>query len=200
MLAMIAAGLMVLLVLPKTSYERLMNYSLDQSMKSEAWRSTQSRIETNQHALEIFQSAPFLGIGPGNFRWLHRERYPYTLAAGRPNHNSYLWAATEGGALALGLYLLLFYFILRDLSRAQRMYAPTDSLWHVTRFLRGFFIIWLFFSGFADFWLEVHLYLIVGVTMLLARKRFEEYQAMEEEPSLVPPGPRPLTPVPAPAG
>jgi len=199
MLAMIAAGLVVLLVLPKTSYERLMNYSLDQSMKSEAWRSTQSRIETNQHALEIFQSAPILGIGPGNFRWLHRERYPYTLAAGRPNHNSYLWAATEGGVLALGLYLLLFYFLLRDLSRAQRMYAQTDSLWHVTRFLRGFFVVWLFFSGFADFWLEVHLYLIVGMTMLLVRKRFEEYQAPEEQAALVPPGPRPLTPVPAPA-
>jgi O-antigen ligase len=175
-----------------------MNYSLDQSMKSEAWRSTQSRIETNQHALEIFQSAPLLGIGPGNFRWLHRERYPYTLAAGRPNHNSYLWAATEGGVVALGLYLLLFYFVLRDLGRAQRMYAQTDSLWHVTRFLRGFFIIWLFFSAFADFWLEVHLYLIVGMTMLLVRKRFEEYEAPVQEPAPIPSGPRPLTPAPAP--
>jgi O-antigen ligase len=198
-LAMVAAGLVVLLVLPKTSYERLMNYSLDQSTKSEAWRSTQSRIETNQHALEIFQSAPLLGVGPGNFRWLHRERYPYTLAAGRPNHNSYLWAATEGGALALGLYLVLFYFILRDLGRAQRLYAQSDALWHVTRFLRGFFIIWLFFSVFADFWLEVHLYLIVGMTMLLVRKRFDEYQAADQPSTAVPPGARPLTPAPAPA-
>jgi O-antigen ligase len=196
---MIACGLVVLLVLPRTSYERLTNFSLDQSAKAEAWRSTQSRIETNQHALEIFQSAPLLGIGPGNFRWLHRERYPHTLAAGRPNHNSYLWAATEGGALALGLYLLLFWFVLRDLNRAQKLYMRTDALWHVTRFLRGFFVIWLFFSVFADFWLEMHLYLVVGLTMLLARRRFDEYAAMTEVPSSGPLAPRPLTPAPSPA-
>ncbi len=176
-----------------------MNYSLDQSTRPEAWRSTQSRIETNQHALEIFRSAPLIGVGPGNFRWLHRERYPYTLAAGRPNHNSYLWAATEGGILTLGLYLLLFVFIWRDLGRAQKLYAPTDSLWHVTRFLRGFFAIWLFFSLFADFWLEVHLYLIVGFTMLLARRRFDEYMAAESEPLPASPTPRPLVTAPAPA-
>ena len=197
MAAMVVCGLVVLLVLPRASYERLMNYSLDQSTRPEAWRSTQSRIETNQHALEIFRSAPLIGVGPGNFRWLHRERYPHTLAAGRPNHNSYLWAATEGGILTLGLYLVLFVLIWRDLGRAQKLYAPTDPLWHVTRFLRGFFIIWLFFSLFADFWLEVHLYLIVGFTMLLVRRRFDEYVVVESEP--IPPTSRPLTAAPAPA-
>jgi hypothetical protein len=122
--AMMVCGLIVLLVLPRASYERLMNYSLDQSTRPEAWRSTQSRIETNQHALDIFLSAPVLGVGPGNFRWLHRERYPYSLAAGRPNHNSYLWAATEGGTLALGLYLVLFFVIWRQLAAAQKLYRP----------------------------------------------------------------------------
>ena len=198
--AMVACGLMVLLVLPRASYERLMNYSLDQSTRPEAWRSTQSRIETNQHALDIFLSAPVLGVGPGNFRWLHRERYPYSLAAGRPNHNSYLWAATEGGTLALGLYLVLFVVIWRQLAAAQKLYAPGDALWHVTRFLRGFFAIWIFFSLFADFWLEVHLYLIAGLAMLLLRRRFQEYPALETEPVPAPPTPRPLTPAPAPTG
>ncbi|HEX5856294.1 MAG TPA: hypothetical protein VFZ57_11800, partial [Thermoanaerobaculia bacterium] len=37
--AMMACGLLVLLVLPRASYERLMNYSLDQSTRPEAWRS-----------------------------------------------------------------------------------------------------------------------------------------------------------------
>ena len=122
--AMMVCGLIVLLVLPRASYERLMNYSLDQSTHPEAWRSTQSRIETNQHAVDIFLGAPVLGVGPGNFRWLHRERYPYSLAAGRPNHNSYLWAATEGGTLTLGLYLVLFVIIWRQLAAAQKLYAP----------------------------------------------------------------------------
>jgi len=198
--AMMVCGLIVLLVLPRASYERLMNYSLDQSTHPEAWRSTQSRIETNQHALEIFLGAPVIGVGPGNFRWLHRERYPDSLAAGRPNHNSYLWAATEGGSVALGLYLVLFVILWRQLAVAQKLYAPDDVLWHVTRFLRGFFAIWIFFSMFADFWLEIHLYLIAGLAMLLLRRRFEEYPTSETEPVPVPPTPRPLAPAPAPTG
>jgi len=198
--AMMMCGLIVLLVLPRASYERLMNYSLDQSTRPEAWRSTQSRIETNQHALDIYLSAPVLGVGPGNFRWLHRERYPYTLAAGRPNHNSYLWAATEGGTLALGLYLILFFVVWRHLSAAQKLYPPGEALWHVTRFLRGFFAVWIFFSLFADFWLEIHLYLIAGLTMILLRRRFEEYPALETGPVPDPPTPRPLAPAPAPTG
>ena len=196
--AMMACGLVVLLVLPRASYERLMNYSLDQSTRPEAWRSTQSRIETNQHALEIFRSAPLLGVGPGTSAGCTASDTPYTLAAGRPNHNSYLWAATEGGTLTLGLYLVLFVIIWRQLAAAQKLYAPGDPLWHVTRFLRGFFAIWIFFSLFADFWLEVHLYLIAGLTMLLVRRRFDEYPALETESVPAPPTPRPLAAAPAP--
>src|SRR5262245_17528882 len=176
-------GLIFFLVLPRASYERLLNYSIDQSQHPEAWKSTQSRIETNQHAIQVFMSAPFLGIGPGNFRWLHRERYPYALSAGRPNHNPYLWAATEGGSFAVILYLTLFFFIWRDLRRAQSLYPQEDVLWHVIRFLRGFFFIWIFFSIFADFWLEVHLYLIAGLAMLLVRKRFDDYAVPEASPT-----------------
>lgn len=197
--AMTVCGLIVLLVLPRASYERLMNYSLDQSTRPEAWRSTQSRIETNQHAIEIFWSAPLLGVGPGNFRWLHRERYPYTLAAGRPNHNSYLWAGTEGGVIALGLYLLLFFFIWRDLSAAQKRFPPGDAMWHVARFLRSFFAIWLFFSLFADFWLEIHLYLIAALAMLLVRARFEESTAAAPQPAPSGLPPQPIAAAPAPA-
>ena len=51
----------------------------------------------------------------------------------------------------------------------------------MTRFLRGFFFIWVFFSIFADFWLEVHLYLIAGLAMLLVRRRFDDDE--EEAPA-----------------
>jgi hypothetical protein len=168
--AIVFSGMVLTAFLPRASYERLMNYSLDQSQHPEAWRSTQSRIETNEHAIEVFMSAPLLGVGPGNFRWLHRERYPYSLAAGRPNHNSYLWAATEGGVFTLLLYFVLFGFLWRDFARAQRLYPMHDELWHVVRFLRGFLIIYLFFSAFADFWTEPHLYLMAGLAMLLIHR------------------------------
>ena len=63
----------------------------------------------------------------------------------------------------------------------------------------GFFAIWIFFSLFADFWLEIHLYLIAGLTMLLVRRRFEEYPAQEAEPAPAAPIPPPLTAAPSPA-
>jgi len=172
--AIAVCALIFFMVLPRAAYERLLNYSLDQSAHAEAWRSTQSRIETNEHALETVVRAPLLGVGPGNFRWYHREHWPHHLSAGRPNHNSYLWAATEGGLLTLGLYLLLFWFIWRDLQAAQRRYTRGEPLWHVTRFLRGLMGLFLFFSIFADFWLEPHLYLLAGLSMLLARRDLEE--------------------------
>jgi len=199
--AIMFAGFVFLAVLPRASYERLMNYSLDQTQHPEAWRSTQSRIETNQHALQVFLSAPLMGVGPGNFRWIHRERWPYDLSAGRPNHNSYLWAATEGGIITVILYLILFGFLWRDLRQAQTLYEPSDQFWHLVRFLRGFFFIWVFFSIFADFWLEVHLYLITGLAMLLVRRRFDDYREPEPElrPAVLSPGPAPL-PAPAPGG
>jgi hypothetical protein len=176
-------ALIFFLVLPRASYERLLNYSLDQTAHPQAWRSTQTRIETNQHAMAVFLEAPIIGVGPGNFRWLHRELYPYSIAAGRPNHNSFLWAATEGGLLTLGLYLTLFVFLWRDLRRVQPLYPVGDDLWYVTRFLRGFLFTFVFFSAFADFWLEPHLYILAGTTMLLLR-RFPE-EAQEREPILI---------------
>jgi O-antigen ligase len=175
-LAIVVCGLSFFAIFPQKTFERLLNYSLDQSERAEGWRSTLSRIETNQHAIEIFKSAPFLGIGPGNFRWLHRQLYPYTLAGGRPNHNSYLWAATEGGGLALCLYLLLFFFIWRDLQAAHRR-SSQDRLWHMSRFLMGYLLVFLFFSGFADFWLDPHLYLLAGLSMLVRRFATDEESA-----------------------
>jgi hypothetical protein len=178
--AMVFCGLVFFLALPRASYERLLNYSLDQSTHPQAWRSTQTRIETNQHAIAIFMKAPIIGVGPGNFRWLHRELYPYSIASGRPNHNSFMWAATEGGALTLGLYLILFGSLWWDLRKTQPLYAVGSDLWHITRFLRGFLFTFVMFSAFADFWLEPHLYILTGTTMLLLR-RFP-YTLPEGEP------------------
>jgi hypothetical protein len=189
--AIFFCGLVFMAVLPRSSYERLMNYSLDQSAHPEAWRSTQRRIETNEHAITVFKGAPFLGVGPGNFRWLHRELYPDSIAAGRPNHNSYLWAATEGGVMTLLLYGVFFVFLWRDFRRAQQLYPQSDELWHVTRFLRGFFIIYMFFSAFADFWLEVHLYLMAGLAMLLVHRLIAAPAAEPETAPAAWPAPQP---------
>ena len=177
-LSVVAAGvvclLMLFVILPQKASERLLNLSPDQSERGEGWRSTQSRIETNEHALQILMNDPLFGVGPGNFRWVHRQLYPYTLSGGRPNHNSYLWAATEGGIPALLLYLLLFFFTWRDLQMVQRNFSQDHQLWHVARFLKGYLMVFLFFSAFADFWLTPQLYLPVGLAVLVKRLAAEE--------------------------
>jgi len=158
-----------LVLAPAPAAERLLNLSPDQAERLEGWRSTVIRLETNAHAWEVFTSAPLLGVGPGNFRWLHREAYPHSIAAGRPTHNSYLWALTEGGVIAGVLYLLLFGVIFRDLGHVLQAAPGGSWRWHVGRFLMGYLLIFLFFSAFADIWLEPHLYLLAGLSVLVRR-------------------------------
>ncbi len=167
--ATVACVLAFLVLAPAPAGERLLNLSPEQSDRLEGWRSTVIRLETNAHAWEVFTASPLLGVGPGNFRWLHRERYPHSIAAGRPTHNSYLWALTEGGVVAAGLYLLLFAAIFRDLWRVLAVAEGGNRLWPVGRFLMGYLLIFLFFSMFADIWLEPHLYLLAGLSALVRR-------------------------------
>ena len=115
MVAPVFCALVFFLVLPPRATERLMNLSTDQSEGAEGARSTKIRLATKEHAIEVFKGDPLLGVGPGNFRWLHQQLYPYSIAAGRPPHNSYLWALTEGGVIAACGYAVLFFFIGRDI-------------------------------------------------------------------------------------
>jgi O-antigen ligase len=183
--AAVCCALMFFLLLPARATERLLNLSTDQSERTEGWRSTQLRLETKEHAIEIIKQDPLLGIGPGNFRWLHRQLYPYSLAAIKPPHDSYLWAATEGGMLALSLYLLLFCFIWRDIRAAHKRCSGGSWLWHVTRFLTGYLLLFLFFSNFADFWLEPHLYLLAGLSMLVKRFATEGVDDLRDSSGLL---------------
>ena len=177
-------ALVFFLVLPPRASERLLNLSPDQSEWAEGMRSTTIRLETKEHAIEVFKNNPLLGVGPGNFRWLHQQLYPYSIAAGRPPHDSYLWAATEGGVLAVFGYALLFFFIWRDIRAAHRRFSQDQPLWHVTRFLTGYLMIFLFFSAFSDFWLEPHLYLLAGLSMLVKRLAMEGEGADPTSPPL----------------
>jgi O-antigen ligase len=184
MVAPVFCALVFFLVLPPRASERLMNLSTDQSEGAEGARSTKIRLATKEHAMEIFKDDPLLGVGPGNFRWLHQQLYPYSIAAGRPPHNSYLWALAEGGVIAALGYAVLFFFIWRDLRAAHHQFSQEHALWHVTRFLAGYLVIFLFFSAFADFWLEPHLYLLAALSMLVKRMATEGKGSATDAPPL----------------
>jgi hypothetical protein len=72
------------------------------------------------------------------------------------------------------LYLLLFFFTWHDLQMAQRNFSQDHQLWHVARFFKGYLMVFLFFSAFADFWLTPQLYLLVGLAVLVKRLAAEE--------------------------
>lgn len=182
-LAPVFCALVFFWVLPPRASERLLNLSPDQTERAEGARSTLIRVESVKHAIEVFKSDPLLGVGPGNFRWLHLQLYPYSIAAGRPPHNSYMWAATEGGVAALCGYALLFFCIGREILMAHRGFSLDHPLWHVTRFLAGYLMIFIFFSAFADFWLEPHLYLLAGLAILIKRLATE---GEEDQPAYSP--------------
>ncbi len=137
--------------------------SFDQSLSSAAGKSTASRLHSLGAALELAASDPVLGVGIGNFRWLHRAYYGRNLET----HNSYLWAVASGGMGALFLYLLLFYATFRMLRRSERQCSP-DMLWLV-KGLKAGLVLFLAFSVFADFWLHLFIYLIVGLTISVSQ-------------------------------
>jgi O-antigen ligase len=110
---------------------------------------------------------PAFGVGIGNFRWANK----YYNDSFKPPHNSYLWAAVEGGVPVLLAYLLLFRLMWRRLGRLRDAYAERSDLPFFPHWLRVYMLLFLFFSFFADIWLEEHIVLILAAVVLLDRWR-----------------------------
>jgi hypothetical protein len=76
---------------------------------------------------------------------------------------------TEGGLLGISSYLLLFFFVVRDLWAVQRL-APRDpELAHIAAALRCAVGSFAFFSIFADMWTNPVTYVLIGQIMVLRR-------------------------------
>jgi O-antigen ligase len=135
--------------------------------------STETRLATMSHGFRMIMDSPVLGVGIGNFMW---KRLQYSMLT-TPPHNSYLWAAAEAGIPALALYLLLFALTLKRLLGVERATADLE-IRMIARGLRMALIILLFFSFFADFWLHVFTYLVVGMAIVLKRLQEREVTAL----------------------
>jgi hypothetical protein len=93
-----------------------------------------------------------------------------------------LWAQAEGGIGVLALYLLLWAFTWRDLQRARRACAHDPELAALGTGLRTVLGLFLFFSLFADLWLNPLAYLLVGMTLALRRIAEESAPAARQGP------------------
>jgi O-antigen ligase len=165
--AMIGLALLsYFLLLGPKAQERVLNLNPFAEEHLEGATSAQQRAESVEESLAIIRRYPFFGTGVGNFRWVNRYMHE---SKWKPPHNSYLWAAAEGGLVLLTLYLTLFLMLWRRLRRLRPTYAARDDLPLLPNLLQVYLVLVLFFSFFADVWLEVHLFLMIGGTILMER-------------------------------
>jgi hypothetical protein len=170
----IAAGFLIGLIgmiavnfIPEQNLHRLTAMKADPKSK-DAGRSLIERVQTLQTGMKMFSDHNILiGIGPGNFRWMRLLYYDHKKLA---THNSYLWALLSGGILALVLYLALFWNTWKDLRwmEKQPIYGLSPPRWTV-KTLRTMLLLFLLFSVFTEAWLQIILFLIVGLTISMKR-------------------------------
>jgi len=162
----LAGAIAVATVVPPEAWERMLTFSSD-NPHAGSTMSIVAREQTIDTGLQMMRDHFFLGIGIGNFREVSRQIYldPFF----RPPHNSYLWAATEGGILVLAGYLLLFWSLWRDLGVMRRLADRDPACAWVVVSMRTVFYVFCFFALFADLWLNPITYFLIGSIVCLRR-------------------------------
>jgi len=166
---LVAAGtLAVAFMVPAEAWERMIRFNPEKGEVGAS--STEMREETLERAWQMARDYPLFGIGLGNFREVSRQIYKDDFY--RPPHNSYLWALSEGGIFVTAAYGLLFWVSWKDLRRI-RLLAHRDreiEVWASA--LRIVFLLFFFYSLFADLWLNPLMYVVVG--LIICTKQYVE--------------------------
>jgi O-antigen ligase len=164
-LGAVAALVIVATVVPETGLERMVSFFPERGEIGAS--STKMREDTLWTATRMVRDHPVFGIGLGNFREVSRQAYRDKYY--RPPHNSYLWAASEGGVFVLALYLVLFWVTWKDLQVVTRLAHRDASLSHIAGALRAVFLLYMFFSIFADLFLSPITYVLIGLIVCMRR-------------------------------
>ena len=161
---------MMLTIVPEENLARISNlnpFKTGHDAGDIGTHSTERRVETVGLGWEIFTEYPFFGIGLGNFREVARQVYNDEFY--RPPHNSYIWALSEGGIFCFILFLLLYYVTVRDIRWIQRSPATPDDLRWIAAALEPSFLLLMFYSFFADMWLNPITYILIILTIVFKR-------------------------------
>ena len=164
LLAAVAVFAIATLV-PAASWERMINMSPQKHEAGES--SNRMREETIERAWEIFLDYPAFGIGLGNFREVSRQVYQDSFF--RPPHNSYLWAASEGGIFVVLGYMALFWVTWRDLRVITRLAHRDPEIGAAAGAIRVIFLVYAFCCLFADLWLNPITYAVIGMVIVMRR-------------------------------
>jgi O-antigen ligase len=159
-------ALAIATVTPPEAWQRMLRFSA-QDPHAPGTSSIIQRQDTLDVGMRMFRDHPLFGVGIGNFKEVSRQVYKNEYF--RPPHNSYLWAAAEGGILVLLSYGALFALTWRDLRRIMQRAAADDEVAHLAAALRVVFLIFFFFSFFADIWLNPITYVLIGLVATMRR-------------------------------
>jgi O-antigen ligase len=167
-LALLMVGMM-LTVVPQENLDRIANLNpfAEGRGGNVGTHSTERRVETVGLGWDIFLEYPLFGIGLGNFREVARQVYNDPFY--RPPHNSYIWALSECGIFCFLLFLWLFYATLRDIRWLQRSPAMPEDLHWIAAALEPSLFLLLFYSFFADMWLNPITYILIVLTIVFKR-------------------------------
>jgi O-antigen ligase len=151
---------------PPEAVQRMFSF-FPQSQHVLGASSIELREETIDTAKEMFRDHPLTGVGLGNFREVARQVYADQFF--RPPHNSFLWAAAEGGVFVVLAYGVLFWFAWRDYSAGTALVAYDEETAALGMAMQRVFFLFLVFSALADLWLTPFMYVLVSFAYVFRR-------------------------------
>jgi len=164
-----AAGVLAVAVMvPAESWQRMIRFNPEKGEVGAS--STTMREETLERAWQMARDYPLFGVGLGNFREVSRQIYKDDFY--RPPHNSYLWAMSEGGIFVLAAYGLLFWVSWKDIQAIRRLAHRDRDIDVWASALRVVFLLFFFYSLFADLWLNPLMYVMLG--LIVSTKQYVE--------------------------
>ena len=166
LLVAVCLSMLAIQIIPEKNLERITAFSMSPSQK-DASGSISERRDSLKAAFNVVRDSKFLGVGPGNFRWMRQMDYDHKRVA---THNAYMWALVTGGIPALLCFLGLFFSTWRDLRwlEAQPLSSGMPPLWMV-KTIRTTLLLFLVFSLFTEAWLEIIPFFLVGITIVMKR-------------------------------
>ena len=181
-LGLAASALLIATVIPAGDFARMTHLAPSRAEDRGAAASNRMREDTIMSGWHMIKDHPWLGVGLGNFREVSRQVYNDTFF--RPPHNSYLWAAAEGGVFTLGLYLFLFWVTWRDLRVVTRLAYRDPEVGYIAAAIRIVYLLFCFFALFSDLWQTPFAYILIGLIVTMRR-----YVESLGEPTVVGAGP-----------
>jgi hypothetical protein len=160
---LLLACVVVLISLLVPAIAVLRSTSFETSSSAPGGQSLKDRVSTIYHGIAMVSSDPILGVGLGNFLWLHAASYGLP----RLPHNTYLWAIVEGGIGVFVIYLLLLLTTYRML-RQLEAHGPRDLLW-VSKGLRFNMVLLVLYSMSDDTFLYDLTFFLLAATVALYR-------------------------------